>query len=67
MNWIKTKTARFIEEEIVAVQFLSSNYSRTNAELIVFLKGGGEMKFMGEEAIELWEKYGNTDGEKVPK
>ncbi|MEZ5344464.1 MAG: hypothetical protein R2681_02815 [Pyrinomonadaceae bacterium] len=63
MKWVETKTAKFIEEEIVGVQFLSSNYSRTNAELIIFLRGGGEMRFMGEEAIELWERYGNPDDE----
>lgn len=57
MTWIQTETARFIEEEVVAVQFLPSNYSRANAELIVFLRGGGEMKFSGEEANKLWEKY----------
>ena len=63
MKWIKTDTARFIEEEIIAVQFLPSDYSRTNSELIIFLRGGGELKFHGEEANKLWEKYGDQDFE----
>lgn len=61
MTWIKTETARFIEEEVVAVQYLPSNYSRTNTELIIFLRGGGEMKFVGEEANSLWKKYGDQE------
>jgi hypothetical protein len=63
MKWIKTDTARYIEEEIIAVQFLPSNYSRTNSELIIFLRGGGEMKFQGDEANVLWAKYGEQDFE----
>ena len=63
MTWIQTKTARFIEEEVVGVQFLASNYSRANAELIVFLRGGGEMKFSGDEANQLWEKYSGKSGD----
>lgn len=59
MTWIKTETARFIEEEIVAVQYLPSNYSRTNSELLIIMRGGGQMKFQGEEANTLWEKLGN--------
>jgi hypothetical protein len=57
MTWIQTKTARFIEEEVIAVQFLPSNYSRANTELIIFLRGGGEIRFSGEEANQRWEKY----------
>ncbi|MEZ5426022.1 MAG: hypothetical protein R2747_07150 [Pyrinomonadaceae bacterium] len=58
MTWFKTKTARFIEEEMVAVQYLPSNYSRATPELVISLKGGAQMTFMGEEANELWERLG---------
>lgn len=61
MKWIETDTARFLEEEIVGIQYLPSDYSRTNAELIIFLRGGGEMRFKGEEANGLWERLGNKE------
>ena len=61
MKWTRTETARFVEDEIIAVQFLPSDYSRTNSELIIFLRGGGEMRFHGEEASTLWEKYGDQE------
>jgi hypothetical protein len=57
MGWIKTKTARFIEEEIVAVQYLPSNYSRSTDELILSLRGGAQLKFAGEEANALWQRF----------
>lgn len=57
MNWIKTKTAKFIEEEVVGVQYLPSNYSRATAELVISLRGGAQMTFSGEEANELWERF----------
>jgi hypothetical protein len=63
MNWITTKYAKFIEEEMVAVQYLPSDYSRTNAELIISLKGGAQLKFTGDEANELWERFGYKNEE----
>ncbi len=56
MNWIKTENSRFLEEEIVGVQYLPSNYSRTSDELIVSLRGGSQLHFTGEEASRLWTK-----------
>jgi len=56
MTWIKTEHARFLEEEIIGVQFLPSNYSRTNDELIVCLRGGSQLHFADGEANTLWEK-----------
>ena len=63
MTWIKTESAKFIKDEVVGVQYLATNYSRTNAELILFFRGGGEMKFIGEEADVLWERFGNDEEE----
>ena len=63
INWVKTESARFVEEEMVAIQYLPSDYSRTNAELIIFLRGGGEMRFHGEEASSLWERFGTNAAE----
>lgn len=63
MTWIKTDSAKFLKGEVVGVQYLGTNYSRTNAELILFFRGGGEMKFIGEEADVLWERFGNDEEE----
>jgi hypothetical protein len=63
MTWIKTNTAKFIEEEIVAVQYLPNNYSRGTDELIISLRGGAQLHFVGEEAIVLWKKLGEKDPE----
>ena len=56
MTWIKTERSRFMEEEIIAVQYLPSDYSRTNDELIVSLRGGSQLQFSHEEASQLWER-----------
>jgi hypothetical protein len=56
MGWIKTEYSRFLEEEVIGVQYLPSNYSRTNDELIVSLRGGSQLQFSHEEANELWER-----------
>lgn len=63
MTWIKTESAKFIKDEVVGVQYLATNYSRTNPELIIFFRGGGEMKFIGDEAGVLWERFGNEEEE----
>lgn len=63
MTWIKTNTAKFIEEEIVAVQYLPNNYSRGTDELIISLRGGAQLHFVGEEAIVLWGKLGDIEPE----
>ena len=56
MTWIQTEKARFVQEEVVAVQYLPSDYSRTSDELIVSLRGGAQLNFVGPEAVELWER-----------
>lgn len=61
MIWTKTKNAKFVEEEMVAVQYLPSDYSRTNSELIISLRGGAQLKFVGDEANELWERFGHSE------
>lgn len=63
MTWIITKTAKFIEEEIIGVQYLPSNYSRATPELIIIFRGGGQMTFMSEEANRLWEQLGVKEDE----
>ncbi len=65
MNWIKTKTAKFIEEEVVGVQFLPSNYSRASAQLIISLRGGAQMTFSGEEANDLWQRFEDNSTEQI--
>ena len=57
MGWVKTKTARFIEEEIVAVQYLPSNYTRAAPELVISFRGGAQLKFSGAEADALWQQF----------
>ncbi len=61
MTWINTNTAKFIEEEVVAIQYLPNNYSRGTDELIISLRGGAQLHFVGEEAIVLWENLGKDE------
>lgn len=65
MTWVTTKTAKFVEEEMVAVQYLPNNYSRGTDELIISLSGGAQLHFVGEEAILLWERFGIKDEENI--
>lgn len=64
MNWIKTKTTKFIEEEVIGIQYLQSNYSRATPETIIFLRGGGQMSFIGAEADEIWGLFEDSSEEK---
>ena len=59
MTWIKTENAKFKKEEVVAFQYLPDNYSRTDPEFLIILRGGGNMRFIGEEATRLWERFKN--------
>ena len=56
MTWIKTATATFDQNEIVAVQYLPNNYSRTHDELVVSMRGGAQLTFSGDEATQLWDR-----------